>query len=195
MPRRTPRSDDPDIASLKQRLQDLSLTVMARDLEVVLQEAEKEQLGHCDFIDRLLQREHGIRWERKIERRLKRARLGEVKSLEEFDFTIRPKLRAPAVKELLRCRFIEEGRIDRVPGKARDRKDARRQGHRACRVHEGVSVYTGVTVDILDELEASLADGTFPRVFKRLATADLLVWDEHGDSIPGTRQRSRKSYS
>jgi DNA replication protein DnaC len=153
---------------------------MASDLEVVLQEAEDQQLGFCDFIDRLLQREHGTRWERKIERRLKRARLGEVKSLDEFDFKMRPKLSAPAVKELLSCRFIEEGRSIICLGRPGTGKThvAKALAHAACM--KGYSVYTGVTVDILDELEASLADGTFPRVFKRLATADLIVCDELG---------------
>ena len=171
---------DPAITGIQTRLRDLSLTVMATEIEEVLQEAEEQQLSFCDFMDRLLQREHGTRWERKIARRLKRARLGEVKSLDEFDFSLRSKLSAPAVKELLSCRFIDEGRPIICLGRAGTGKThvAKAIAHAACM--KGYSVYTGVAVDFLDELEASLADGTFARVFKRLATADLVVLDELG---------------
>ena len=173
-------SEDPVVSSIQRRLRDLSLTVMASQIEEVLQEAEEQQLSFCDFIDRLLQREHGTRWERKIARRIKRARLGEVKSLDEFDFKLRPKLSAPAVKELLSCRFVEEGRPIICLGRAGTGKThvAKAIAHAACM--KGYSVYTGVAVDFLDELEASLADGTFAKVFKRMATADLLVIDELG---------------
>ena len=177
----SPPSSEPEgIEELQQRLRQVSLTVVASEIGRLLTEAEAEELSYSDFLARLLDCEQGTRRERKIARRLKRARLGQVKSLTEFDFKARPKLAAAAVKELLGCRFIEEGRSIICIGRAGTGKThvAKAIAHAACM--KGYSVYAGVTADILDELHASLADDTFTKVFRRYSQADLVLLDEIG---------------
>ena len=174
-------SDDADLlAQIEAQLRQLSLTVAASELLRLLQEAEAEQLSYSQLLDNLLAVELGARRARKVARRVKRAKLGEVKSLEEFDFSARPKLTPAAVKELLSCRFIDEGRPIICIGKAGTGKThvAKALAHAACM--RGYSVRAAITVDILDELHASVADGTFAKVFRRYTSVDLLVLDEIG---------------
>jgi len=167
-------------AQLEHSLRQLSMTVIAPRIEEQIREAEREGPSYAQFLHSVLETELLGRWERKIARRLKRAGLGEVKSLEEFDFSIRPKLAAPQVKQLLDCRYVEEGRCIVCIGRAGTGKThvAKALAKAACL--KGYSVFAMLAADMLDELHASLADGSFLKVFRRYANADLLLVDELG---------------
>lgn len=161
-------------------LAELKLTAAAGLLPELLREATEEEHSYARFLYGLLQRELGTRMERRVQRGLKRSRLRDVYSIEKFDFSIRPKLAPAAVKQLLDCRFVTEGRPICCIGRPGTGKTmmAAILGHAACM--KGHSVYYRNTTDLLDELHASLADNSFARTFKRYVTVDVLVLDEVG---------------
>lgn len=170
--------DDQDRAC--RMLQDIKLTAAARQLPEVLRAAQKEQMTYSRCVLRLLEHEFGVRRERKIERILGRSRLRGAKSLDEFDFSIRPKLTAAAVKQLLDCKYIDEGRSVICIGRPGTGKThvSKALGHAACM--KGLSVQFVNTSEMLEELHASLADNSFARVFRRYSQCDLLLLDEVG---------------
>jgi DNA replication protein DnaC len=158
----------------------LNLTTVERCLHELLAHAEKTHPAYSEFLQHVLEAEEGVRWERKIQRRQRWSRLGPPVSLDGFDWSARPQLSPQAVKELLRCRFIEERRNVVLVGRPSTGKTtmARAIGHAACAL--GRSVYYGSMAETLETLRAGYADGTYRKNFRRITQPDLLVLDDAG---------------
>ncbi len=159
---------------------DLDLTALPEALPELLERAERDGLSYTDFAVQFLRTEWNARQERKLSRGLKRSHLGTVEGLDGFNFAARPQLEPRVVKELLNCRFIEERRniicVGR-PGLGKTRI-AKAIAHAACL--RGYSVLFVNTIEMLEDIHASLADGSFKRVFRRYTKPSLLVTDELG---------------
>lgn len=159
----------------------LNLTALRDQLPALVAKAETNGSSYSDFALELLRHEHITRQSRRLTRNLKRAGLPTVvEGLDGFDFSIRPKLEARVVKELLNCRWVEEHRniicVGR-PGLGKTRVlDALARA--ACL--KGYTVRKVVAAEMLDELHGSFADGTFKRAFRRFEKPDVLFCDEFG---------------
>jgi DNA replication protein DnaC len=157
---------------------DLDLTALAQALPELLSGAEKNSPSFTDFALSMFRAEATARINRRLERSLRRSRLGVVEGLEGFDFAARPDLDPRLVKELLGCRFVPEHRnilcLGR-PGLGKTRV-AKAIVHAACLA--GYSVLSVLTADMIEELHASQADGTFKRAFGRYIKPDVMLLDE-----------------
>ena len=181
MARSTRRPPAPDPREeLSQLAIDLDLTALAEALPELLGRAERESLSFSDFALGLLRTEVSARRTRRLERSLRRSHLGTVEGLDGFDFGARPQLEPRVVKELLNCRFVEERRnvlcLGR-PGLGKTRV-AKAIVHAACLA--GHSTLCVVAAEMLDDLHASQADGTFKRALRRYVKPQTLLIDEFG---------------
>ena len=181
MARSTRRPANPNpTEELIQLAIDLDLTALAEALPDLLDRAEKHTPSFTDFGLAMLRTEATARTQRRLERGLKRSRLGAVEGLEGFDFAARPDLDARLVKELLNCRFVEEHRnilcLGR-PGLGKTRV-AKAIVHAACLA--GYSALSVLTAEMLEDLHASQADGTFKRAFRRYLKPAVILIDEFG---------------
>jgi DNA replication protein DnaC len=171
-----------DLAAVATMANQLSLTAIRDQLPTLVARAEKEGLSYTDFVSEMLRHECDTRRSRRLTRNLKRSGLPAViESLDTFDFSVRPKLEARVVRELLNCRWIEEGGRNIIcvgrPGRGKTRLlDA--LGEAACL--RGYSVLKVNTAEMLEDLHASGADGTFQRAFRRYEKVDALILDEFG---------------
>lgn len=149
-------------------------------MDALLAKAATAAPSYSDFLRQAVEVEWTARTERSIERRLRRSRLGPAASLDAFDFASRPQLSAAAVRELATCRFVEERRNVLIVGRPSTGKTtvAKALGHAACL--RGHSVYYATMADMLRELHASNADGTYREAFRRVVRPALLLLDDAG---------------
>ena len=181
MARSTRRPPAPDpVDELIQLALDLDLTQAAGALREILARAEKDGLSYTDFGLTLLRTETTARATRRLERGLRRSRLGTIEGLDDFDFGARPQLDAKVVRELMNCRYVAEKRnilcLGR-PGLGKTRV-AKALVHAACLA--GHSTLCVVTAEMIEDLHASHADGTFKRALRRYVKPAVLLCDEFG---------------
>ena len=176
---RRPTSQDPREALL-QLATDLDLTALATALPELLAKAETEKLSFTDFALTLLRRESAARAERRLARSRKRSALGPVLGPEGFDWAARPDLDPRIVKELVLAQFVREKRNVLCLGKPGTGKtrvcDALADGALLA----GHSVLKRLAVEMLEDLHASHADGTWTRALNRYVKPDVLYLDEFG---------------
>jgi DNA replication protein DnaC len=168
------------LEALRSLLLELNLTPIAKRLAELLTQAENSHPAYSDFLREVLEAEKEARWERKVLRRTRCSKLGPYVSLDGFDFAARPQLSPQVVKELLTCRFVEERRNLILVGRPSTGKTtvARAMGHAACR--RGFSVYYVALGEMLEQLHASRADGTYRRTFRRIEGPDLVILEDCG---------------
>jgi DNA replication protein DnaC len=168
------------LAWISSLLVELNLTALARELSELLSRAEAGRWGYSEFLQNAMEIEQAARLSRKIQRRVRWSRLGPRVTLEQFDFSVRPKLSPQVVKELLTCRFIGEQRNVILVGRPSTGKTsvAKAIGHAACERRHSV-FYTSME-EMLEGLHAARADGTYRKAFRRVAECELLLIDDAG---------------
>ena len=81
--------------------------------------AARDNVDHLGFLLQLCELELIEREKRAPERRLKAAKLPNIKTLETFDFAAQPSINRPLLTELLRCQYPDEREIGRASCRAR----------------------------------------------------------------------------
>lgn len=187
MPKRNARDSaaaapgpDDAVERLRRHLAFLGLTHALESLDEHLAWAERERPAHLVFFERVLGAEAARKLERRIERRIDQCGLREHKSLEAFDWNFQPKLDKPLVLDLARLDFVRRHDDLVVTGKSGTGKShiLMAFARRAC--EQMLPVRYARCVDLLDDLHAGLADGTYARRLKAWARPDLLVIDDVG---------------
>lgn len=172
---------NPAHAELVRLAEQLDLTTLAEAWVDLLAKVEVEAPSYSDFARTLLKVEADARDKRQQERSMHRSRLGACPSLDAFDFSLRPQLRASVVRELCACRWAADKRGLILVGAQGTGKTTIARILGAAAVEQGYSVlYVAHTADLLAELRGARVDGTARRVFRRYEKPDVLVLDELG---------------
>lgn len=165
---------------LQPRLKRLKLGGMLQTLELRLDQAHQEKLGHLEFLELMLEDEIQRRQNRALARRIQRARFDEAQTLSDFDFAFNPKMPASQIRDLATCSFIERTESVLLVGPVGVGKThiAQAIGHAACR--QGRSVLFDKTARVLSDLGAGHLDATWERRLRRYLAPDLLILDDFG---------------
>lgn len=175
------RGDDELVLErLRRHLEILGLTLTLAELDERLAWATRERPGATALLEHVLGTEAAHKLAQRIERRVVTSGLVERKTLEAFDWAFQPGLDKALVLELARLDFVRRSDDLVITGKAGTGKShiLKAFALRAC--EQGVRMRYARCVDLIDDLHAGLADGTYGQRIKRWARPELLVIDDVG---------------
>jgi len=165
---------------LREILQELHLQGMIEGLDKELNQAEKNATPVVEVLYHLALEEQRVRQEKSLANRLKQARMPWDWTLESFPFAQQPGVNQSQIKTLAGMDFIRRAEnlvLIGPPGTGKSGlacsllRQACFNGYR-CRFYDAQA--------LLDELYASLADRSTPRLLRRLSNYDVLLIDEIG---------------
>ena len=165
---------------LQQLLIDLRLKGMADVLDRELNRAEKKGSAFDEVLYRLLVQELAYRQERSMLYRLNHAKIPWNWTLKTFPFDKQPGVRKPQIMSLAGLSFIERAENIVFIGNPGTGKSGLASGLLHQALIDGYRGRLYNAQDLLDELYASLADRTTPKLMKRLCNYPILVIDELG---------------
>ncbi len=156
------------------------MTHTVAELDQQLAWATRDRPGPSALLEHVLGAEVAHKLEQRITSRIERSGLKERKTLQAFDFDFQPTLPKPTIVELARLDFVRRHDDLIITGKPGTGKShiLKAFALRACEL--GIRMRYARCVDLLDDLHAGLADGSYSRRFKKWASADLLIIDDVG---------------
>jgi DNA replication protein DnaC len=158
----------------------LKLTWMSQVLERELALAEREGLATAEVIERLLLEEFHHRQERSLLYRVKQGNMPWPWNLAFFPFDQQPGVSKSRIMDMASLSFLDRAENIVFIGDPGTGKTGLAIGLLRQALVSGRRGRFFKAQDLLDELYASLADRSSPKLFKRLAGYDLLVIDELG---------------
>ena len=173
-------SDEQLLTRLQGHLRFLELSHTLRNLDDLLAWARRVRPGPTGLLEYVLGAEVAAKRDARIERRIRNSGLPERKTLEAFDWDFQPSVDKDIVMELGHLDFVERAEDVMITGQAGTGKShiLKAIGLRAC--ERGISIRYARCVDLLDDLHAGLADGTYPKRMRAWARPRLLIIDDVG---------------
>ena len=163
------------------QLRELKLDGMAEAFMELQAQDRSADLSHAEWLALLLDREQARRNTNRVQTRLRAARLrhGQA-SIEDVDYRAARKLDKALFQQLATGRWIAEHRNLLVTGPCGIGKSwlACALAQKACR--DGYSVHYARVPRLFADLELAHGDGRFPRLFRTITKADVLILDDWG---------------
>jgi DNA replication protein DnaC len=146
----------------------------------VLQTSARESVSFAEVLLRLLEEECRARFDRQVQRRVKDARIPVHKTLDTFDFKHPKRIKREQVLALFDMSFIPEKRNVVFLGRTGLGKTHLATALALAACQKGHRVLFSTAVNVVNQLQAAQADGSFLRRLKSYLSPDLLYLDELG---------------
>ena len=166
--------------TLKENLQSLNLSQMAKELEPFLRQARESGMDYAELLLQLTDHELRIRADNRLKRRLKEAKFPLLKTMEGFDFEAAADLDRRLIRELCSGEYVKEHKNVIFLGKSGTGKThlATALGVEACR--QGVRTRFVTACGLVNELIEARQEKDLQRILKRYGRYGLLILDELG---------------
>lgn len=163
-----------------EKLQTLKLRGMTQALNEQLHTPDIEQLSFDERLGLMIDREQTERDNRRLNTRLKKARLRQAASMEDIDFRHPRGLKRDQIQQLLTGRWLKEHQNIIITGPTGVGKTwlACALAQKGCR--DGYSAQYTRLPRLLNDLNLARVDGRYTQQMALLAKTDLLVLDDWG---------------
>ena len=166
--------------ALRTALTRLRLSGLAQSLDVRLQEASGNRLGHAEFLELVLQDELLVRNDRLVGRRTKAAGFREHKTLEDFDWQFNTSIKRKTIFDLAAGRFVREARDVLFLGPPGTGKSHLAQAIGHAVIKSGGTVLYRSIFDLVRDFLSDEALGGQDKTLERYLRPDLLIVDDMG---------------
>ena len=172
------------------KLRDLKLTGMQKALIEQMDLPDRDALSFDERFGLLVDSEYTERENRRLQTRLKRARLRQTATVEDIDYRHPRGLDKSMMLSLIGCDWIRQHHNVIITGPTGAGKSylACALGNKACR--QGYRVLYFRIARLFQDLATAKADGRYDKVLRALARSQLLVLDDWG-MAPLTDERRR----
>lgn len=171
-----PMTTNPDLTRL---LEKIGLVTLAGQLEDFLARATKGRWSPRQILEELARREHEERAQRSLQRRLRLAKIGRFKPMEDFDWNWPTRIDREVIERAFTLDFIQEGRNLILLGTNGLGKTMIIQNLAYQSVLAGYSVLFRTASEILDDLQSESPE-LQRRKLKKYARPHALYIDEVG---------------
>lgn len=165
---------------LERKLRYLRLSGMAAALLARNQEAVSHHLAYTDFLELLVEDELTKRRDRLFSRRLKQARIPEVKTLEAYDWSFNPQVPKPLIMDLVTTRFVGEHGGVLLAGPPGTGKSHIAIALAVAAIQAGHTALYRSAFDLAQDMAEAEATGTRKELMAQLCKVDLLVLEDLG---------------
>ena len=161
-------------------LQYLKLPFMADNYDSLASQADDQKWSYVQYLTKLIDGEADQRRDRATQRRVRQAHFPVIKTMEQFQWTWPKKINRQQVHNLFRMKFIEEKANVIILGGVGLGKThlATALAYEACL--KGHSALFATAIDVINNLSAAQAAGTFSRELRKYLKPSLLLLDELG---------------
>ena len=172
-----------------EKLREMKLSGMVQALEEQDAGTECEKLSFDDRLGLLVDREKVYRDNRRLESRLRQAKLSQLACLEDVDYKAGRGLDRALLKSLGTCQWVRDHLHVLITGLTGVGKSflAQALAHRACR--EGFTALKWRAMRLFQEIAMARGDGRYGRVLKSLSRVNVLVIDDWGLAMLGDSDR------
>lgn len=162
------------------KMRSMRLFGMLEAFDTMLKTAQTTQYSSDELMAHLIEAEWNDRYNRRLERLLKNAKFRYGANLKEIDYQVQRGLDKGLIQRLGQGDFIRRAQNVIILGPTGVGKSfiATALGQQACML--GMTTYYASTYKLFQELKMAKADGSYPKILKRLARQELLILDDFG---------------
>lgn len=172
---------------IRTRARALKMPSVARGVDELIRQAEKEKWSYADLLNEALAGEVASRNASSVRTRIAEARFAEHKTLDEFDFKLADGIEQAAIVDLAKCAFVDrhENLVFVGPVGTGKTHLAIAVGIEAARLRKRVAFFR--VADLVRQLVEAKDKRELGRLERKIQRADVLILDELG-FVPFDRQ-------